>query len=69
MGRPCVAGGANPSLGIMVKAGPGGSNAVVEGGEIITIDWSTGEVIFGSVADAIEPELSGDSHPDGLGLT
>src|SRR6266446_1974945 len=58
MGRPCVAGArdlrVDPAKRTLVAR-----NAVVEAGEIITIDGSTGEVMLGAVP-TIQPELSGD---------
>ncbi len=58
MGRPCVAGASDlrvdPANRTLVAR-----NAVVEAGEIITIDGSTGEVMLGAVP-TIQPELSGD---------
>src|SRR5438876_202404 len=58
MGRPCVAGASDlrVDLGTRTLAA---RNAVVEAGEIITIDGSTGEVMLGAVP-TIQPELSGD---------
>ncbi|WP_395644541.1 pyruvate, phosphate dikinase [Terricaulis sp.] len=58
MGRPCVSGAGE--LRIDMKAGAfkvGGR--VVKLGETITVDGSSGEVLFGA-ADMVQPELTGD---------
>jgi pyruvate,orthophosphate dikinase len=58
MGRPCVTGAGD--LRIDYEAGTMSARAIlVEAGEIITIDGSTGEVMVGEVP-TIQPELSGD---------
>jgi len=58
MGRPCVAGAGDLRVDHANRTLTA-RNAVVEAGEIITIDGSTGEVMLGAVP-TIEPELSGD---------
>ncbi len=58
MGRTCVSGAG--SVNIDMKAGKfTAGNVEVKGGDIITINGSTGEVILGEVA-TIEPEVSGE---------
>jgi pyruvate,orthophosphate dikinase len=58
MGRPCVSGAGD--LRVDYKAQTMSvRNKLVKGGETITIDGSTGEVILGEVP-TIQPELSGD---------
>jgi pyruvate, orthophosphate dikinase len=58
MGRPCVAGAGD--LRIDYEAGTmAARSTLVRGGEIITIDGSSGEVMLGEVP-TIQPELSGD---------
>ncbi len=58
MGRPCVSGAGGLAIdmktGIMRCAG-----REVRAGDIITIDGSTGDVMFGEIP-TIQPELSGD---------
>ena len=58
MGRPCVSGAGTLSIdakaGTMCVAG-----REVRGGDIITIDGSTGEVMIGEVP-TVQPELAGD---------
>jgi pyruvate,orthophosphate dikinase len=58
MGRPCVAGAGDLRVDHANRT-LAARNAVVEAGEIITIDGSTGEVMLGAVP-TIQPELSGD---------
>jgi pyruvate, orthophosphate dikinase len=58
MGRPCVAGAGDLRVDYANRT-LAARNAVVEAGEIITIDGSTGEVMLGAVP-TIQPELSGD---------
>ncbi|HWZ67854.1 MAG TPA: pyruvate, phosphate dikinase [Stellaceae bacterium] len=58
MGRPCVAGAGDLRVDLANRTLTA-RNAVVEAGEIITIDGSTGEVMLGAVP-TIQPELSGD---------
>jgi pyruvate,orthophosphate dikinase len=58
MGRPCVAGAGDLRIDYAARTLTA-RNAVVKGGEIITIDGSTGEVMVGAVP-TIQPELSGD---------
>jgi pyruvate, orthophosphate dikinase len=58
MGRPCVAGAGDLRIDYGART-LAARNAVVKGGEIITIDGSTGEVMMGAVP-TIQPELSGD---------
>jgi len=58
MGRPCVSGAGE--IHIDMKAAEFHARGkTVKAGDIITIDGSTGEVLFGQVK-MIEPELSGD---------
>jgi pyruvate,orthophosphate dikinase len=58
MGRPCVVGAGD--LRIDTAAGAlAVRNHIVPGGDMITINGSTGEVILGEVP-TIEPQLSGD---------
>jgi pyruvate,orthophosphate dikinase len=58
MGRPCVSGAGdiriNTKLGEFTAAG-----RVIKAGETITVDGSSGEVLFGA-AFMVEPELTGD---------
>ncbi|MDP9138598.1 MAG: pyruvate, phosphate dikinase, partial [Pseudomonadota bacterium] len=58
MGKPCVSGAGNIRVdyarGAMLAAG-----RTLRGGDLITIDGSTGQVMKGAVA-TIKPELSGD---------
>ncbi len=58
MGRPCVSGAGeiriDPREGEFRVAG-----RVIKKGEIITVDGSSGEVLFGA-ADMVQPELTGD---------
>lgn len=58
MGRACVAGAGAISIDYKAKTLSVGSHVVNEG-DIVTIDGSTGEVMLGAV-DTILPELSGD---------
>ena len=58
MGRPCVAGAGDLRIDYGART-LAARNAVVKGGEVITIDGSTGEVMVGAVP-TIQPELSGD---------
>jgi pyruvate,orthophosphate dikinase len=58
MGRPCVAGAGDLRIDYAART-LAARNAVVKGGEVITIDGSTGEVMVGAVP-TIQPELSGD---------
>jgi pyruvate,orthophosphate dikinase len=58
MGRPCVAGAGDLRIDYAART-LAARNVVVKGGEIITIDGSTGEVMVGAVP-TIQPELSGD---------
>jgi pyruvate, orthophosphate dikinase len=58
MGRPCVAGAGD--LRVDYAAGTiTARGKIVKGGDIITIDGSTGEVMLGEVP-TLQPELSGD---------
>ena len=58
MGRPCVSGAS--SLQINIEEGTMRCKGrVVQQGDIITIDGSTGEVMVGEV-ETIQPELAGD---------
>ncbi|MES2339413.1 MAG: pyruvate, phosphate dikinase [Pseudomonadota bacterium] len=56
MGRPCVSGAGSLSIGKGVMRI--GERELTEG-DVITIDGSTGEVMFGAVP-TVQPELSGD---------
>ncbi len=58
MGRPCVSGAGNVAIDARERIFRVGGREVREG-EIITIDGSSGEVMFGEVA-TVQPELSGD---------
>jgi pyruvate,orthophosphate dikinase len=58
MGRPCVSGAGD--LRIDMKASEfRAAGRVVRAGETITVDGSSGEVLFGA-ADMVQPELTGD---------
>ena len=58
MGRPCVAGAGGISVDYGAQTLQAG-NKIIRGGETITLDGTTGEVMVGSVP-MIEPVLSGD---------
>ncbi len=58
MGRPCVAGAGGISVDYGAQTLQAG-NKIIRGGETITLDGTTGEVMAGSVP-MIEPVLSGD---------
>jgi len=58
MGRPCVSGAGTLSIDAKGKTMRVGDRVVNEG-DIVTIDGSTGEVMWGAV-DTIQPELAGD---------
>ena len=58
MGRPCVSGAGSVSITRDTKQLRIGARELAEG-DIITIDGSTGEVMFGEVP-TIKPELAGD---------
>jgi len=58
MGKPCVAGAGDLYIDHKEKVIRKG-DIEIKDGEVITIDGSTGEVMFGAVA-TIKPELSGD---------
>ena len=58
MGRPCVSGSSEIDINYEQKIFKTSSIEVKEG-DIITIDGSTGRIIFGSVP-TIKPEISGD---------
>jgi pyruvate, orthophosphate dikinase len=58
MGRPCVSGSSEIDINYENKTFKTSSKEIKEG-EIITIDGSTGRIIFGSVA-TVKPEISGD---------
>ncbi|MFO1240260.1 MAG: pyruvate, phosphate dikinase [Sphingomonadaceae bacterium] len=58
MGRPCVSGAGNVAIDSKEGVFRVGGREVREG-EVITIDGSSGEVMFGEVA-TVQPELSGD---------
>jgi pyruvate,orthophosphate dikinase len=58
MGRPCVSGAGD--IRIDLKLGEfRAAGRVVKKGETITVDGSSGEVLFGA-ADMVQPELTGD---------
>ncbi|WP_419814871.1 pyruvate, phosphate dikinase [Glacieibacterium sp.] len=58
MGRPCVSGAGSLSIDLKARTARIGARTVNEG-DILTIDGSTGEVMFGAVA-TVEPEMAGD---------
>ena len=58
MGRPCVSGAGNVAIDARQGVFRVGGREVREG-QVITIDGSSGEVMFGEVA-TVQPELSGD---------
>ena len=58
MGRPCVSGAGSLSIDLKARTARIGTRTVNEG-DILTIDGSTGEVMFGAVA-TVEPEMAGD---------
>jgi pyruvate, orthophosphate dikinase len=58
MGRPCVSGAGALRIDYAAKRMTAGAH-VINRGDIITVDGSTGEIILGTVP-MIEPELSGD---------
>ncbi|MBW8270718.1 pyruvate, phosphate dikinase [Caldovatus aquaticus] len=58
MGRPCVAGAGGITVDYNAQTMMSGGQ-VVQAGETITLDGSTGEVFIGAVP-MIEPQLSGD---------
>ncbi|RYD49291.1 MAG: pyruvate, phosphate dikinase, partial [Sphingomonadales bacterium] len=58
MGRPCVSGAGSLSINAREKVMRVGTREVREG-DTVTIDGTTGEVMFGEVA-TVQPELSGD---------
>ena len=58
MGRPCVSGSSEIDINYEQKIFKTSSKEIKEG-DIITIDGSTGRIIFGSVP-TIKPEISGD---------
>ncbi|MCW3848949.1 pyruvate, phosphate dikinase [Sphingomonas sp. LB-2] len=58
MGRPCVSGAGTLAINAHLKLFRVGNREVREG-EVITIDGTTGEVMFGAVP-TVQPELSGD---------
>ncbi|MBB5710100.1 pyruvate, phosphate dikinase [Sphingomonas xinjiangensis] len=58
MGRPCVSGAGTLAINAREKMLRVGSREVREG-DIVTIDGTTGEVMFGEVP-TVQPELSGD---------
>jgi pyruvate,orthophosphate dikinase len=58
MGRPCVSGAGD--IRINAKAGEfSAAGRVIKAGETITVDGSSGQVLFGA-ARMVEPELTGD---------
>jgi pyruvate, orthophosphate dikinase len=58
MGRPCVSGAGNVAIDAKERVFRVGGREVHEG-DVITIDGSSGEVMFGEVP-TVQPELSGD---------
>jgi pyruvate, orthophosphate dikinase len=58
MGRPCVSGAGTVAIDAKERVFRVGGREVREG-EVITIDGSSGEVMFGEVP-TVQPELSGD---------
>ncbi len=58
MGRPCVSGAGTLAINPHLKVFRVGQREVREG-EVITIDGTSGEVMFGAVP-TVQPELSGD---------
>ena len=58
MGTPCVAGAGDIRVDLGAKRMTAG-DAVIEEGDVITIDGATGEVMLGKVP-TIQPELTGD---------
>ncbi|HEX8387769.1 MAG TPA: pyruvate, phosphate dikinase [Sphingomonas sp.] len=58
MGRPCVSGAGSISIDVKARVMRVAGREVKEG-DRLTIDGSTGEVMFGEVA-TIQPELAGD---------
>ncbi len=58
MGRPCVSGASQVSIDLSARTAVIGA-ALLEEGDVITIDGASGEVMDGEVA-TIEPELAGD---------
>ncbi|MBB5687058.1 pyruvate, phosphate dikinase [Sphingobium boeckii] len=58
MGRPCVSGVGTLAIDAKAKLMRVAGREVREG-DVVTIDGSTGEVMFGAV-DTIQPELAGD---------
>jgi pyruvate,orthophosphate dikinase len=58
MGRPCVSGAGSLSIDAKARTAKVGTRVVNEG-DIITLDGSSGEVMIGAVATVL-PELSGD---------
>jgi len=59
MGRPCVSGSSEIDINYEKKFFKTTSNVEVKEGDIITIDGSTGRVIFGEVP-TLKPEISGE---------
>ena len=59
MGRPCVSGSSEIDINYEKKFFKTTSNVEVTEGDIITIDGSTGRVIFGEVP-TLKPEISGE---------
>ena len=58
MGRPCVSGAGALSVDLKTRSARCGNRTIREG-DMLTLDGSTGEVMFGKVA-TVEPELHGD---------
>ena len=58
MGRPCVSGAGQLSIDMKLRVARIGKREVREG-DVLTIDGSTGEVMYGAVA-TVEPEMAGD---------
>ncbi len=58
MGRPCVSGAGDIRIDLKLGEFRAGGR-VIKKGETITVDGSSGEVLFGA-ADMVQPELTGD---------
>ncbi len=58
MGRPCVSGAGGLSIDAKARTAKAGARVINEG-DLITIDGSTGQVMAGEVA-TVQPELAGD---------
>ncbi len=58
MGRPCVSGAGEIRIDLKVGEFRVGGR-VIRGGETVTVDGSSGEVLYGA-AEMVQPELTGD---------